>query len=72
MPGVFDEGDGDIAKGWRELGANPSSSDLFVGVVASPENACVEGKCHDRMVMSEVWIVCCVGCFRWSLPMCEW
>ena len=47
MPGVFYEGDGDIAKGWRELGANPSSSDLFVGVVASPENACVEGKCHD-------------------------
>ena len=47
VPGVFDEGDGDIAQGWRELGANPSPSDLFVGVVASPENACVEGKCHD-------------------------
>ena len=31
----------------QRAGANPSSSDLFVGVVASPENACVEGKCHD-------------------------
>ena len=47
MPGMFDEGDGDIAKGWRELGSNPTSSDLLVGVVASPENACVEDKGHD-------------------------
>ena len=38
MPGMFYEGDGDIAKGWRELGSNPSSSDLLVGVVAGPEN----------------------------------
>ena len=44
---MFDECDGDIAKGWRELGSNPSSSDLLVGVVASPENACVEGKGHN-------------------------
>ena len=29
------------------MGANPSSSDLFVGVVASPENAGVECKGHD-------------------------
>ena len=42
VPGVFNEGDGDIAEGWRELGANPSSSDLFVSVIASPENAGVE------------------------------
>ena len=42
VPGVFNEGDGDIAQGWRELGANPSSSDLLVGVIASPENASVE------------------------------
>ena len=42
VPGVFNECDGDIAKGWRELGANPSSSDLLVGVIASPENAGVE------------------------------
>ena len=44
---MFDECDGDIAKGWRKLGSNPSSSDLLVGVVASPENACVEGKSHN-------------------------
>ena len=44
---MFDECDGDIAEGWRELGSNPSSSDLLVGVVASPENAGVEGKGHD-------------------------
>ena len=25
-------------------GSNPGPSDLFVSVVASPENACVEGK----------------------------
>ena len=42
VPGVFNEGDGDIAEGWRELGANPSSSYLFVSVIASPENAGVE------------------------------
>ena len=29
------------------MGANPSSSDLLVGVVASPENAGVECKGHD-------------------------
>ena len=39
---MFNEGDGDIAQGWRELGANPSSSDLLVGFIASPENASVE------------------------------
>ena len=47
VPGVFDECNGYIAEGWRELGANPSSSDLLVGVVASPENASVECKSHD-------------------------
>ena len=47
MPGVFDKCDGYIAKGWPELGANPSSPNLFVSVVASPENACVEGKSHN-------------------------
>ena len=26
---------------------SPSPSDLFVSIVASPENACVEGKSHD-------------------------
>ena len=41
-PGVFDESDGYVAKGRRELGSNPSSSDLFVSVVACPENAGVE------------------------------
>ena len=47
MPGVFDKCDGYIAKGWPELGANPSSPNLFVSVVASPENARVESKTHD-------------------------
>ena len=47
VPGVFNECNGYIAEGWRELGANPSSSDLLVGVVASPENASVERKGHD-------------------------
>ena len=47
VPGVFNEGDGNIAKGRRELGANPSHSDLFVGVVACPENASVECKGHN-------------------------
>ena len=30
VPGVFDEGDGYVAKGWRQLGSNPSASDLLV------------------------------------------
>ena len=47
VPGVLNECNGYIAEGWRELGANPSSSDLLVGVVASPENASVECKDHD-------------------------
>ena len=47
MPGVLNEGDSNVAKGWRELGSNPGPSDLFVSVVASPENACVEGKSHN-------------------------
>ena len=47
VPGVFNECNGYITEGWRELGANPSSSDLLVGVVASPENASVECKGHD-------------------------
>ena len=48
VPGVFNESDGDVAKGRGELGANPSASDLFVGVVACPENACVECEGHNR------------------------
>ena len=44
MPRVFDQWNGDIAKGRRQLGANPSASYLLVGVVAGPENAGVEGK----------------------------
>ena len=47
MPGVFDEGDGNVAKGRGELGANPSPPDLLVGVVACPENAGVECVCHN-------------------------
>ena len=43
MPGVFDEGDGNIAKGGGELGANPSPPDLLVG----PENAGVKCICHN-------------------------
>ena len=44
VPGVFNECDRDIAKGWRELGANPGPSDLFVCVVACPENTGVQCK----------------------------
>ena len=41
---MFDEGNGDIAKGGGELGANPSPPDLLVGVIACPENAgCYNG-----------------------------
>ena len=47
MPGVFNEGDGNVAKGWGELGANPSSPHLLVGVVACPENASVKCICHN-------------------------
>ena len=47
VPGVFNEGDCNVAKGRRELGANPSSSDLFVSVVTCPENASVECKGHN-------------------------
>ena len=47
VPGVFNEGDCDVAEGRRELGANPSPSDLFVGVVTRPENASVECKGHN-------------------------
>ena len=44
MPRVFNEGNGNVAKGRRELGANPSPSNLFVGVVACPENTGVHCK----------------------------
>ena len=47
MPGMLNQGDGNVAQGWRELGSNPGPSDLFVSIVASPENACVEGESHD-------------------------
>ena len=39
VPGVLNEGDGNVAKGRGELGANPSPPDLLVSVVACPENA---------------------------------
>ena len=44
---MLDECDGNIAKGWGQLGSNPSASYSLVSVVASPENAGVEGKCDD-------------------------
>ena len=44
---MFNEANGDVAEGRRELGANPSPSDLFVGVFACPENAGVECKGND-------------------------
>ena len=47
MPGVFDEGDGNVAKGRGELGANPSPPDLLVSVVACPENAGVKCVGHN-------------------------
>ena len=47
VPRVFNEGNGNVAEGRRELGANPSPSNLFVGVVACPENAGVECKGHN-------------------------
>ena len=43
VPRVFNECDGNVAEGWRQLGSNPGASDLFVCVVACPENAGVEG-----------------------------
>ena len=47
VPGMLNEGDGNVAKGRGELGANPSPPDLLVGVVACPENAGVECVCHN-------------------------
>ena len=47
---MFNEGDGDVAKGRGELGANPSPPNLLVSVVACPENAsveCVGHNCRD-------------------------
>ena len=44
VPRVFDQGDGDVAQGRRELGANPSPSNLLVCVVTCPENTGVECK----------------------------
>ena len=58
-PRVFDQGDGDVAEGRRELGANPSLSNLFVCVVACPENTSVECKGDNG---SDVGCVPCVGC----------
>ena len=72
VPGVFNEGDGDIAEGWRELGANPSSSDLFVSVIASPENAGVECISDDSGDVGGLDGALCIGCFWWCLPMWEW
>ena len=53
--------DGNVAEGRRKLGANPSPLDLFVGVVACPENTSVECKVT-MVVMSEVCSVRWVGC----------
>ena len=47
VPGVLDEGDGNVAKGRGELGANPSPPDLLVSVVACPENAGVKCVGHN-------------------------
>ena len=44
---MFDEGNGDVAKGGGELGANPSPPDLLVSVIACPENAGVECICYN-------------------------
>ena len=44
VPRLFDQGNGDVAQGRRELGANPSPSNLLVGVVTCPENTGVECK----------------------------
>ena len=44
VPRMFNEGNGDVAEGRRELGANPSPSNLFVGVVACLENTGAECK----------------------------
>ena len=47
VPGMLNEGDGNVAKGRGELGANPSPPDLLVSVVACPENAGVKCICHN-------------------------
>ena len=47
VPGMLNEGDGNVAKGRGELGANPSPPDLLVSVVACPENAGVKCVCHN-------------------------
>ena len=47
VPRVFDQSDCNVAKGRRELGASPSPSNLFVCVVACPENTNVERKGHN-------------------------
>ena len=52
---MFDEGNGDVAKGRGELGANPSPPDLLVSVIACPENAGVECICYNGCN------VCCVN-----------
>ena len=44
---MFNEGDGDVAKGRGELGANPSPPNLLVSVVTCPENAGVKCVCHN-------------------------
>ena len=33
LPSMFNESDGNVAKGRRQLGANPSATNLLVGVV---------------------------------------
>ena len=44
---MFGEGNGDVAKGGGELGANPSPPDLLASVIACPENAGVECICYN-------------------------
>ena len=62
VPGMFDEGDGNVAKGRGELGANPSPPDLLVSVVACPENAGVKCVCHNgRNVCSVDGTLCRVA-----------
>ena len=56
---MFDQCDGHVAQGWRQLGSNPSASYLLVSVVASPENASVEGKCDNGCDVSGVESALC-------------
>ena len=76
VPRAFNEGDGDVAEGRRELGANPSPSDLFVGAIACPENAGVECKGHNgcdvRGVEGALCRMFCVVSADVGVMECRW